>query len=212
MRGRPALRTFTWKIWDPALLRSLFLAAVFIIGALGGHLYAGDCDAAALDAYLTDYCAVYDAAGGGAVSLPACIALYYGYAAAVFLLGFASIGVAFIPALTGAYGFFTMYTVSCFVRTYGRSGILLAMGALSVRLLFTMPCFFILAGAAWPLSTELATLAFGHGKRSSPVLYEGRYFLLFGLCALILTAGIFCERFLTPLLFRLAMGRVLSGA
>ena len=39
----------------------------------------------------------------------------------------------------------------------------------------------------------------------------GRYLLLFVLCAVILTVGMFCERFLTPLLFRLALGEVLPS-
>ena len=93
---------------------------------------------------------------------------------------------ALIPALSGAFGFFTMYTVSCFVRCYGRSGALLAAGALFVRLVFTLPCFLALAQAAWPLSMELFTLSFGRGKRSMPVLYGSHYFLLFFLCAVFL--------------------------
>ena len=74
--------------------------------------------------------------------------------------------------------------------------------------MFTLPCFFLLAGAAWPLSTELFSLSFGRGKRSSPVLYGSRYFLWFVLCGVVLALGVFCERMLTPLLFRLALGAI----
>ncbi len=209
MHGRTVLRTI--RFGPPSLLRGSLLAIFFLTGALIGHLYAGSCgqDAqAALDQYLMDYCVVYDA---GSVTIPllTCAAIYFGYAALLFLLGFSSAGVALIPALSGVFGFFTMYTVSCFVRCYGRSGVLLAMGILLVRLLFTLPCFFVLAEEAWPLSTELFLLSFGRGKRSAPVLYGSRYFLLFVLCAVILTVGVCCERFLTPLLFRLAMDAVL---
>ena len=126
----------------------------------------------------------------------------------LFLLGFSAAGVVLIPALSGVFGFFTMYTVSCFVRCYGRAGAALALGAMVVRLVFTLPCFFLLAEAAWPLSTELFALSFGRGKRSSPVLYGSRYFLWFVLCAVILALGVFCERLLTPLLFRLALGAI----
>ena len=86
---------------------------------------------------------------------------------------------------------------------------MLALGLLTVRLVFTLPCFLAVAGEAWPLATELFLLAVGRGKRSAPVLYGSRYFLLFLLCVLILAAGVCCERLLTPLLFRLAMGEVL---
>ena len=211
MRGRPVLRTIRLGSADPSLLRGLLLALLFLAGALAGHLYAGTCGEeaqGALDQYLTDYCAVYDT-GSAAASLLSCVVMYFGYGLALFLLGFSSAGVALIPALPGLFGFLTMYTVSCFVRCYGRSGVLLAMGVLLVRLVFTLPCFLALAGAAWPLSIELFTLSFGRGKRSAPVLYGSRYFLLFVLCAVILAAGVCCERLITPLLFRMALEEVL---
>ena len=211
MRGRPVLRTIRLGSADPSLLRGLLLALLFLAGALAGHLYAGICGEeaqGALDQYLTDYCAVYDT-GSAAASLLSCVVMYFGYGLALFLLGFSSAGVALIPALSGLFGFLTMYTVSCFVRCYGRSGVLLAMGVLLVRLVFTLPCFLALAGAAWPLSIELFTLSFGRGKRSAPVLYGSRYFLLFVLCAVVLAAGVCCERLITPLLFRMALEEVL---
>ena len=211
MRGRPVRRTIRLGSADPSLLRGLLLALLFLAGALAGPLYAGTCGEeaqGALDQYLTDYCAVYDT-GSAAASLLSCVVMYFGYGLALFLLGFSSAGVALIPALSGLFGFLTMYTVSCFVRCYGRSGVLLAMGVLLVRLVFTLPCFLALAGAAWPLSIELFTLSFGRGKRSAPVLYGSRYFLLFVLCAVILAAGVCCERLITPLLFRMALEEVL---
>ncbi len=211
MRGRTVLRTIRLGPWDPSLLRSLLLALFFLAGALAGHVYAGACSGEAqpaLSQYLKDYCAVYDA-GGAAVSLASCVVIYFGYLLLLLLLGFSSAGIVLIPALSGLFGFLTMYTVSCFVRCYGRSGVLLAMGVLLVRLVFTLPCFLALAGEAWPLSIELFLLSFGRGKRSAPVLYGSRYFLLFVLCAAILAVGVCCERFLTPVLFRLALGKAL---
>ncbi|MCI8655899.1 MAG: hypothetical protein HFF72_00495 [Oscillospiraceae bacterium] len=204
------LRTIRLGGWDPNLIRLLLLALAFLAGALGGHLYAGSCGEEAWEAlgqYLGDYCRLYDG-GGMEISLLSCVVMYFGYAVLLFLLGFSAAGVVLIPALSGVFGFFTMYTVSCFVRCYGRAGAALALGAMVVRLVFTLPCFFLLAEAAWPLSTELFALSFGRGKRSSPVLYGSRYFLWFVLCAVILALGVFCERLLTPLLFRLALGAI----
>lgn len=210
MRGRMVLRTIRLGGWDPSVLRGLLLAVLFLAGALAGHLYAGSCGEetwTALGQYLDDYCRLYDA-GGVETSLASCVVMYFGYGLALFLLGFSAAGVVLIPALSGVFGFFTMYTVSCFVRCYGRSGAVLAMGALIVRLVFTLPCFLVLAGAAWPLSMELFALSFGRGKRSTPVLYGSRYFLIVLLCAVILAVGVFCERLLTPVLFRAALGSI----
>lgn len=218
MRGRAVLRAIRLKPWEPAMfreptmLRGLLLGVFFLAGAFLGHIYAGSFDGgaqAALDRYLTDYCAVYNTGTVAPPPLISCVLLYFGYAMLLFLLGFSSAGVALIPALSGLFGFFTMYTISCFVRCYGRAGVLLSMGALLVRLLFTLPCFLTLAGEAWPLSIELFLLSFGRGKRSAPVLYGSRYFLLFVFCAVILAAGVCCERLLTPYLFRLALDAVL---
>lgn len=210
MRGRMVLRTIRLGGWDPSVLRGLLLAVLFLAGALAGHLYAGSCGEetwTALGRYLDDYCRLYDA-GGVETSLVSCVVMYFGYGLALFLLGFSAAGVVLIPALSGVFGFFTMYTVSCFVRCYGRPGAALAMGALIVRLAFTLPCFLVLAGAAWPLSMELFALSFGRGKRSTPVLYGSRYFLIVLLCAVILAVGVCCERLLTPVLFRAALGSI----
>ena len=121
MRARPLLRTIRLRPADPSLLRGLLLALFFLAGALAGHLCARSWDTSAQNAltgYLTDYCAVYDA-GGVSASLGSCVLLYFGYTVLTFLLGFASVGVALIPALAGLYGFLTMYTVSGFVCCFG---------------------------------------------------------------------------------------------
>ena len=210
MRGRMVLRTIRLGSWDASVVRSVLLALTFLAGALAGHLYAGACGDetwSSLKEYLDGYCRLYSE-GGTEASMLSCITLYFGYGLALFLLGFSGVGVVLIPVLSGGFGFFTMYTVYCFVRCYGRMGTVLAMGALAVRLVFTLPCFLVLAGAAWPLSMELFSMSFGRGKRSTPVLYGTRYFLLFVLCAVILAAGVFCERLLTPLLFRAALGLI----
>ena len=128
MRGRMVLRTIRLGGWDPGLVRLLLLALAFLGGALAGHLYAGSCGQEAWEAlgqYLGDYCRLYDG-GGIEISLLSCVVMYFGYAVLLFLLGFSAAGVVLIPALSGMFGFFTMYTVSCFVRCYGRAGAALA--------------------------------------------------------------------------------------
>lgn len=211
MRGRPVLHRIELGAWEPSMLREVLLALFFLAGALAGHVYALCCDEGAqaeLGRYLRDFCAVYDA-GGTASSLWSCAVLYFGGGVLVFLLGFSCAGVALIPALAALFGFLSMYTVSCFVRCFGRAGVVLAMGLMGIRLLFTLPCFFALADKAWPLSTELFALSFGRGKRSAPVLYGSQYVLLLVLCLVILAVGVCCERLAAPLLFRLALGEVL---
>lgn len=207
MRSKTFFRSIKLRPLDPAMVRTLLLAVFFLLGAAVGRWYSGSLDddvRSAMETYLQDLCVVYRD-GGGSLALGRCVALYFGGAILTFLLGFASVGVALIPALAAMTGFFSMYTVSAFVSCFGRPGAMLAVGALLVRMLFTLPCFFALAEAAWPLSTELFLLTCGQAKRSAPVLYGSRYFLLFVLCLLVLAAGVCCERLITPVLFRAAL-------
>lgn len=188
---------------DPALVRCGVLGALFLLGAALGRAWAAGADTEALRAYLADYCAA--AEEGEIFSLGSALALYFGYCAAVFLLGFVPVGAALIPAASAVLGFLTMYSVSCFAGALGRCGVGLALGAMGVRLVFTLPCFLALSGAAWPAAMELAALRLGRGRRSAPVGYGRRYLLLFLLCAVILAAGVLCERSLSPVCFRLAL-------
>lgn len=184
---------------DPALVRCVVLGALFLLGAALGRAWASRADGEALRSYLADYCAA--AEGGEVFSLGSALVLYYGYCAGAALLGFVPLGVVLIPALSGLLGFLTMYSVSCFAGALGRCGVGLALGAMGVRLVFTLPCFLALSGAAWPAAMELAA----RGRHSAPAGYGRRYLLLFFLCAVILAAGVLCERFITPVCFRLAL-------
>ncbi len=207
MRGRVALRRLRLKRSNSALLCLFFLSICFLSGAFAGHSYSAVCDPAAqssLTDYLRDYCVLLDT-GRVNISVWRCAVLYLGYSAAAFLVSFSPLGVILIPLLAGTLGFVTMYTTSCFVLAFGRSGIIPAVALLIIRLCFTLPCFFLLCEAAWPRSAKLALLSIGRGGRCEQFVYESRYFILFFLCVLILIVGMCCEFFLTPRLFRAAV-------
>ena len=201
-------RRWRWPFWggavDVALVRCIGLAVCFFAGAMVGRMLALGLNEQDLSTYLKEFCIVAD----GRVSLVSSVLLYYGYVLLAFLLGFSSIGAILIPGLASLFGLLSMYTLSCFTAAFGRQGIFLAFGVLAVRLLFTLPCFLAIASSAWSMSGALALLVLGKGKRTAPVPYSKSYFLLCLLCVVILTAGILCERFLTPSLFHLALERL----
>lgn len=200
VRGRPG-QALTVQI--------LCLGCLFALGMLGGYIYAGYCGDSsqlALSEYLTGYCALYEAGAVQAVSLFTAVRLYFSYVLAAFLLGFLSIGVVVLPVLSGAYGFMTMFAVSCFVQVYGRSGSLLALAAFGPRALFSVPCFLWVAAYAWASASSLATGP--RGKRCAPVVYDSAYFYQLFLCVVLLMIGICVERYVTPHLFQWALGRV----
>lgn len=188
----------------------LILAVLFLLGGIAGHFYSQACDEASRSAfreYLLDYCLLYDQ-NSASVSLLRCVLLYFGNVCIAFFLGFSSLGLVLIPLLSCVFGFTSFYTASCFVQTFGNSGILLAAALLATRLLFTLPCFFAVASEALPLSLRLAVLTVGRSRKVEPLSYTSRYFVLFALCLAVLCVGVCCEWLLTPQLFRAAIGEL----
>lgn len=210
MRRHSVLRTIRMKKPGSATVSLILLAALFLLGGLAGDMYSRSCDEvsrAALREYLSDYCFLYSQNGENS-SLLRCVVLYSGYVCVAFLMGFSSLGVILTPVLSAVFGFSSFYTVSCFTQTYGGSGVVLAAALIVIRLLFALPCFFLVASEALPLSFRLAALTVGRSKRIEPLFYNSRYFILFALCLAALCVGICCERLLTPLLFRAAVSEL----
>lgn len=197
---------------DPTTMSISLLAFFFFLGGLLGHVYAGRCDFSAQTAfrdYLSDYC-LWFGQTGTSVSFTRCLLLYFSGVCAAFLFGFSSLGVVFIPLFSSGLGFFAFYTVSCFAQAFGKNGVLLAAALIAIRLVFTLPCFFAVAGESLLMSLRLAALTIGREKRLPPT--GGRYFVIFILCLFCLCVGVFFERFLTPILFRAAVNAVEFGS
>ena len=189
---------------DPATMCVLLLAVCFLLGGLFGHLYAANCDAAVQDSfrqYLSDCCLLFEQAGAK-ISMGRTILLYFGVVCVTFLFGFSALGTVMIPLFSVGFGFVAVYTVSCFVQTFGRTGAVLAAALTAMRLLFTLPCFLAVAGEALPHSFRLASIMIGRGKRVGQVSLNGQCIGVFVVCVICLCVGIICERLLTPMLFR----------
>ena len=89
-------------------------------------------------------------------------------------------------------------------------GVLLALAVFGLRCLVTMPCYFLLAAASWGTSAGLAAVSFGRGRRTAPVVYGRACWVRFGACCLALLAGVCAELFLSPVLLRLMLERILG--
>ena len=172
-------------------VQMLCLALLFLLGAAGGYAYAGYCGDHAqlmLSEYLAGYCELFRQGVESAVPLLTAVRLYYGAVVLCFLFGFTAIGTLAVPALA----------------VYGRQGAVLALGALGVRLVFTLPCFLWLGSYAWRAASSL--LPWPRGKRCAPVLYDGSCFYRLFVCVVLLMIGVCFERYITPNLFHLALG------
>ena len=197
--------------WERPPFRLLFLALFFLAGIFLGQVFAGRAPAAAgeeLDRYLSDYLQV----GGGVspqVVLTAAI-LYFRYPLAAFLLGFASIGVVFLPVLTGAFGFFLSFSVCCFTAAFGTDGVLLALAVFGLRCAVTLPCYFLLAVPSLERSAALACLSLGGGRRTAPVLYGREWWNRLAVISGALLAGMCADLMLAPWFLRQLLDRILA--
>lgn len=195
---------FSQKALEPGAVQALLLAGVCALGMLAGFWYAVRCREDAgqmLQQYLERYCRLYGEEGS-VVSAVTAARLYFGHTAAAFLLGFTALGTAAVPALAAAYGFTAMFSVASFVGCFGRSGVLLALAALGVRVAFTLPCFLWVGTHAW---TSALSMTACRGRRCAPAVRDGAYYTRVLLCVVWLIVGILCEQTVTPYLFQAAM-------
>ena len=176
-----------------------------------GQVLAGpvpDTTGQELSEYLQGYISLESSLSPRAVL--SALVLYYRYPLLAVLLGFASIGVVLLPVLSAAFGFFLSFSVCCFTAAFGVDGVLLALAVFGLRCLVTMPCYFLLAAASWGTSAGLAAVSFGRGRRTAPVVYGRACWVRFGACCLALLAGVCAELFLSPVLLRLMLERILG--
>ena len=206
MRLKSFVRSMGVKPLPGSSVQAAALSGAFCLGMLGGYLYAAFCygrDVLVLKDYLNEYCQLFQSGGDSKVSLLSAVQLYFAYPAAVFLLGFTAFGVLAIPLAGAAFGFTSMFAVACFVHCYGQYGALLALCAMGVRMLFSLPCFLWLGSHAWVSSAAL--MPGGNGKRCAPAVFDGMCWSRLLVCVVFLCIGVCCERALTPYLFHLAL-------
>lgn len=189
-------------------LRLLVLAGLFLLGVLLGVSAAGR-TAETLPQELADYFDGYfrlaETEPSGELLLSTAFA-YYRYPVLAALLGFASIGVILLPLISGLCGFFLSFSVSCLTISFGKNGPLLALSVFGLRGLVTVFCFFLLAVPALGTSATLASLSLGAGRRAAPVTYGRDWWMRIGICAVILTAALCVDLWLSPRL----LGRLLE--
>ena len=124
----------------------LLLALFFLAGVILGQVLSGrvpDGAGSELGRYLSGYVRLEEGQAGSP-ALTAAV-LYFRYPLLAFFLGFTSLGVALLPCLTVACGFFLSFSVCCFTAAFGPDGVLLALAVFGIRCMVTLPCYFLLA-------------------------------------------------------------------
>lgn len=116
---------------------------------------------------------------------------YLRYPAAAFLLGCTAWGVMLIPLTCAAQGFFLSFAVQCFAAALGKQGVVLALAALGLRCLFTVPCLLTIAADSF-------ACAWRRAERQKPEVRDRRSVII---CVFVLLTGTVAECALVPRLF-----------
>ena len=180
---------------------SLALAAFFLLGVLLGRALAVRCAetmGAELRHYLESYMALHASGGLSAAAAWKTLLCFFRAPVLVFVLGFASLGVALIPCVCAAQGFLFSFSLFCFAAGLGQDGFFLLLALFAVRFLIVLPCTLLLGSAAWEAACSLAALSLGGGKRMKPAAYGGRCWSRFGVTCVCLCLGAALELWLVP--------------
>ena len=193
-------------------MRFWILCVCFLLGMAAARRSISTDALAQLGAYVQSYAQLADGRSQQPVSVLSAAAAYLRYPLLAFLFGLSAAGVALIPLLCAAQGFFLSFSVCCFTAAFGVDGyaaglrltaiygVLLALAALGLRCLFVLPCTLCLADAG-----------FAQACRAMPRLRPRRpelnwRMLLF--CVFVLLTGTVVECAIVPKFFALILARI----
>lgn len=194
-------------------MRLLLLALFFLAGVILGQVLAGRVPQATgqeLERYLTGYFSLDRTKAVEQKVFLSTLLIYFRYPVLALLLGFSSMGIVLLPALSMAYGFFLSFSVCCFTASFGGGGVLLALAVFGLRCAVTLPCYFALAAPSLRNAVSLAALSFGSGRRVQPVRYGTAWWIRAGIAAVILLCGVMLDLFLSPAFLDLVLAEILS--
>lgn len=180
-----------------------FLSMCFSIGITMGCLlasYLGENAQSHLSTYLDSYFTVLR---DGKMILPSLFSTVWEFCRwplLVFLFGFTVLGVIVLPLIFFVRGFLLSFSVAVFVRLFGSSGLLAALAIFGVSSFLVVPALFLLGIGALQTSKSFAGVFSRESKRNSPLYSD--YFMRAGSCALLLTAGVLLQNWVTPILLQ----------
>ena len=184
------------------------LAAFTVFGVIFGYvlaLRASHCTGGELARYFAAFFSLGAQESFSARALCETLVCYFRAPVIVFLLGFASIGVALIPAVCAMQGFLLSFSLFSFSLALGRGDFPLLLALFALRLLVLLPCTLALGAAAMEKARALLLLSLGGGgKRARAVTYGGAYWYRFGVCCVCLLLAALIELWLVPQFLLLA--------
>lgn len=179
---------------------SILLASFFIAGSLVGCLIAGQLQTKAGMA-LKDYLMRYFSC---AQDSPLCASVgdiileLFRAPFLILVLGFTAIGLLGIPVLFVCRGFSFGFSVSCFFRLFGWSGLAPAAFLFGLQALLWVPALLVLGCQAMEASKAMLCRCMGEGLR--PAFCNVDYWVRCGLCVLALILCVILNYWIVPAL------------
>lgn len=186
------------------LLGSMFLAGGVVGCMLAGRIQ-GD-SGIALQDYLKAYFALAEGAGVNAGFLDVMWEQFC-FPLLVFVLGFTAVGVVGVPVAFSIKGFMLSYSVACFCRMFGFTGLLPALFLFGFPALLWAPALFILGIQAVDTSYAMLCCCLGTGVR--PAFCEGSFWWRCILCMGLLVLCVALEYWILPAFMQSVAGFML---
>jgi len=183
------------------------VALLFLLGAVAGSMAAASLESSdeTLEQFLSGSLSLSKSDYYIGLRFWQAVVNAYKYQLAAFVLGLSILGIALVPLLSAARGFFLSLAVTAMVRTLGSRGVLLALGIWGVQSLLSLPIFLIFCSQAFISSLRLFHSARGnyHGK-----VFQPPYFFRTIVCSAVLLLCAVFETFVTPSLTSLISGYI----
>lgn len=193
------------KVWnvpsDGSMSALAVTSAFFFLGGLLGCILAARVGGGGSDSLILYLERFLSTAGEQTALAPPLLPLIWEtvrWPLIVFVLGFTTLGLLFIPVVFSVRGFLLAFSIASFVRMFGGGGGLLAFLVFGISGCVALPVFFVLGVQGIMASRYLATRFLGETRRGSP--YGKRYFLRCGVCAGALCVCVFLESVVVPAL------------
>ena len=183
------------------------LAGCFLAGGLAGLLLSGRTGGTgdtALAELLRTFLERSAAQAPQAAPAPALLWECVRWHLLVFVLGFTSLGLLFLPVVFALRGFLMAFSIGTFVHLFGGAGCLLALAVFGVTGAVSLPALFVLGVQGMAAARALASRFLGESRRTLP--YGRTYFLRCAVCAGALCVCFFLESTAVPALVSGAAG------
>lgn len=187
------------------------LCILFVIGGLAGSVFIGVAegkDIWELSSYLSDYMKL---AAEGTVPRTFGPILWkqVQYFLAVMILGMTGIGIVGIPVIFCIRGFFLSFSVGCFFKVFGSSGMLPALVFFGIPALLWAPGLFLAGVPGMANAQYLFRRGMGNGRAGVAFDFSS-YWARMGLCCVLFLICSAVEYLVVPVLLRAAAHTVLQ--